>query len=458
MKIFSFILGFILIFHSYSISQQCYPDGIVFARQSEVDNFISNNPNCSEIIGDVQIGAVTFSGPYNLDSLINLISIGGDLKIKETRLTDLKGLDNLTTIEGEFTLSGNNRLKNISSLTKLTSIGGLIIYGCDSLTNLSGLINLTYLGGKLFISNNDKINSIAALAEINSIGGSLSIIRNKRLKNLVGLENVISIGNNLIFRLNTFTIFTGLSNLTSIEGNFEVYDNYNLIDFNGLENLTSIGGNFEVYENDSLINFSGLENLISIGGDLEIGRFIPDLYSGNPLLNSLSGLNNLASINDALLVQGNNSLLSLVGLDSINSSSISLLSIRNNPLLSFCEVKSICDYLSSPNGSYYIGDNATGCMSSYDVEDKCEAISIPEIDLSNEILLYPNPTRGMLFFSHRDNMIIEYITIYNQIGQKVLYRNEIIENIDISSLRQGIYIIELTLSELKIRQKLIIEK
>ena len=457
MKKLSFILGFILLFQSYSISQQCYPEGIVFDRQSEIDDFKSNNPNCSEIIGDVLIGYGPFSGPYNLDSLINLISIGGDLVIEETLLTDLKGLDNLTTIEGAFTLRNNNRLKNTSSLTKLTSIGGLRIYSCDSLANLSGLINLTYNGGDLIIGNNDRINSIAALAEINRIGGTLKVFGNKSLNNLTGLENITSIGNDLIFRSNVFTSLTGLSNLTIVEGNFEVYNNNNFIDFISFENLTSISGTFEVYDNDSLINLSGLENLISIGGDLLIG--IPDYYdySGNPLLNSLSSLKNLASIDGILFVLGNNLLMSLEGLDNINSNSISSIRIKGNPLLSFCEVKSICDYLSNSIGSYNIGSNASGCMSSDDVKDKCESISIPEIDLSNEILLYPNPTRGMIFFSYRDNMIVEFITIYNQLGKNIYRKSNFNDRVDVSMFGQGLYIIELTSTNNNFRQKFIIK-
>ncbi len=49
-----FFLGFILIGHVFS--QACLPDGVILRNQSEVDNFPVNNPDCTEIEGDVTIG------------------------------------------------------------------------------------------------------------------------------------------------------------------------------------------------------------------------------------------------------------------------------------------------------------------------------------------------------------------------------------------------------------------
>jgi len=50
----------------------------------------------------------------------------------------------------------------------------------------------------------------------------------------------------------------------------------------GLDNLTSIGGNLIIRSNDALASLSGLNNLTSIGGSLIIG-----LFGGNNSLISL---------------------------------------------------------------------------------------------------------------------------------------------------------------------------
>jgi len=50
-------------------------------------------------------------------------------------------------------------------------------------------------------------------------------------------------------------------------------------------------------------------------------------------------------------IHGNPVLPSLSGLDNIEENSISDLKIHNNSLLTTCEVQSICNYLASPNGT-----------------------------------------------------------------------------------------------------------
>ena len=102
--------------------------------------------------------------------------------------------------------------------------------------------------------------------------------------------------------------------------------------------------------------------------------------------------------------------------------------------------------------------NTTGCNNQQEVEAACEAATVDEINLADNISIYPNPTTDKLFITSNNGLKIETVNIYNQLGQIVLKKNKIKENINISSLGQGIYIIELTSSELKIRQKLIIEE
>ena len=194
----------------------------------------------------------------------------------------------------------------------------------------------------------------------------------------------------------------------------------------GLENITSIGGRLQIERNNELTSLTGLENITSIGGELRIGW--------------------------------NNGLTSLTGLENIDHSTIDSLWILYNFDLPSCEVKSICDYLVSPVGSIEIHYNAPGCNSQAEVIEACEAKGIAEIVPNIEFSIYPNPAKDDLFISNKKGLVINEVTIYNQIGQKVLHINEIRENIDISALEQGIYIIEVTSNEMKTRQKLVIKE
>ena len=64
----------------------CLPDGITFETQAQIDSFQVNYPNCNTIRGDVMIS-------------------GDDI-------TNLNGLNVLTSIEGDLYISNNSNLTN----------------------------------------------------------------------------------------------------------------------------------------------------------------------------------------------------------------------------------------------------------------------------------------------------------------------------------------------------------
>ena len=78
-------------------SQPCLPEGIMFTTQAQIDNFQTNYPDCSVIEGWVTI----FDGH------------SGD------NITNLTGLNVLTSIGGDFIIEANDSLNN------LTGLGGL---------------------------------------------------------------------------------------------------------------------------------------------------------------------------------------------------------------------------------------------------------------------------------------------------------------------------------------------
>ncbi|MEZ5082580.1 MAG: hypothetical protein R2750_03910 [Bacteroidales bacterium] len=95
-----------------------------------------------------------------------------------------------------------------------------------------------------------------------------------------------------------------------------------------MENLTSVGGEFWIYNNGLLTDLTPFENLTSVDSNFFI-------------------------INNALLSN-------LFGFENIDPYSINNLAIYGNPFLTDCDVQSICEYLLEPGGTTEIHDNAHG--------------------------------------------------------------------------------------------------
>ena len=78
--------------------------------------------------------------------------------------------------------------------------------------------------------------------------------------------------------------------------------------------------------------------------------------------------------------------------------------------------------------------------------------------ITSSIIIYPNPARNKISISNKNGEVINSIIIYNHLGQKVFYENELTNAVDISILRQGMYVVELVSTGIKTREKLIINK
>ena len=372
------LLIVLALFIQFTLSAQfgdpCLPDGIWFFRQSQIDNFQTSHPNCTEIEGNVRIATGDDEPDVitNLDGLSVLNSIGGNLKIQNNSLTSLTGLDNVTSIGGQLLINNNPTLLSLTGLDNIDaeSISSLFIYnnpslntcevqsicnylvspngiveihsnapGCNSTAEVASACGITLpclpygnyyfftqneidnfqtnypgcmdLEGNVTISGDD-ITNLNGLSVLTSIGGILSIGGNNALSGLTGLDNVTSIGESLeILNNNSLTSLTGLDNLTSIVNNLIIGGNDVLSGLTGLNNVTNIGGNLAIGTNAALQNLTGLENLAFVDGNLLVE------FYGAPT--TLIGLENLDSIGGDLLIKNNNSLTSLTGLEGLTS-------------------------------------------------------------------------------------------------------------------------------------------
>jgi len=371
---------------NFSIAQGCLPEGITFSSQSQIDNFQTNYPGCTEIEGSVTIqqnAQVT-----NLDGLNVITSIGGDFITRNSMLGDITGLSNLITIGGALEIAGNaENLTSLSGLENLVSIDSSLIIYHTYLTDLNGLNNLSVIGDHLRI-------------------GSIEFIW---------------------------------------PGQFNCLSNPNLMSLEGLESLVIIGGQLHVYCNEILTDFSGLENLVSVNGIL-IGEYGDDDCCGNNSLETLSGLESLNSVGTYLQIFDNSSLIDISGLNNADFSTLNYLGLAYNSSLSNCAIQNICDHISEPGIYFQVFENADGCNSTEEVEETCFS-SIDEISNEASLLISPNPAPGITTLSFKiskPGMVIcdlfdfsgtKIKSMVNEVKASGYYEKEF----DLSNIPAGVY-------------------
>jgi len=144
--------------NSCGFTMPCLPFGnYYFSSQTDIDNFQTDFPGCTELEGDVTIS-------------------GSDI-------TNLDGINVVVSIEGGLVITENNALQNLAGLENLTGIGGnlWIVYN-DDLTSLSGIENLDAgTIGYLAIVENPSLSGCEVQSICNYLlgpGGSVEIYDN----------------------------------------------------------------------------------------------------------------------------------------------------------------------------------------------------------------------------------------------------------------------------------------
>lgn len=339
MKKITTLLAFLLMLPGIAYAQTCGVGGLVFNNQASIDNFNTNNPGCTQIVG-----SVTISG---------------------TDIANLNGLSAITSISGDLTIDNNPLLTNLTGLTGLTGIvqdpdfsgGQLIITNNPALVNLTGLNNLKSIAAFFTISQCNVLTSLTGLASLETVGYGLSLSGCPLLTDLEGFDSLTSLGGLLIGSNTGLTSLDGLESLTSLGG---LWDSKGLSNYDALSSITALPITLQITGGHG---FTGLENVTSIG-DL---TFI-ECYS-------LSGLPNLKTVTGTLGVSRCyvGTLGDLYALESIGG-----ILIMNNPVLSQCNIQSICRFLVNGTGPVDIANNGPGC--SYEgisSSPTCQGVAAP---------------------------------------------------------------------------------
>ncbi len=263
---YKIIFSLLLTFHFLlsTVIAQCPAGDVILTTQDQVDDFIMDNPGCTNLTGSLTIGPSI--DIENLNNLSSLEQITGSLIISQNlNLTDMSGLSGLVNIGVDININNNSALTSIE------------------LNDVSGSLN-----GNFYITNNDVLTSLAAPEMMTSILGDLFIIVNPNLTTLTGLESLVSIGNRFRITNTLANIFPDFSNLISVNTDIVISTNPNVTTLK-LQNVSgSLTSDFNISSNVSLTSLKAPQNLTAVEGSLFI--------TGNPNLIDLTGLENLTFV------------------------------------------------------------------------------------------------------------------------------------------------------------------
>jgi len=268
-------------------------------------------------------------------------AIGGDLEIAgNPALRDLSGLPDALHVAGALAIRDDDGLVDLTGLPAQLQLGvdpetgdSLRIGDNGGLVDLAGLpAGIPALAGSVRIHGNPALVDLSGLfAHLQRIDGALDILDNLGLVDLSGLPAGLQLGADPEGTSLVVTDNAGLENLTgfpadldALSGGLVVLRNRRLRDLSGLEPLREVGGDLLIGRrrpqdlapacddpndpggNGSLERLTGLSALEVVGGTLAIAC--------NPALVALDAFSALHTIDGSLLLRENPELADITGL------------------------------------------------------------------------------------------------------------------------------------------------
>ncbi|WP_418603870.1 T9SS type A sorting domain-containing protein [Hwangdonia sp.] len=262
------------------------------------------------------------------------------------------------------------------------------------------------------------------------------------LDNFVATENIEGITN-----LNVTGL--GITDLTGIEA------------FVGLTDLSCGSNNLASLD---ISNSPALRNLFCYNNnltDLDVSNN-PELRVLSCYLNDLTGLDLSGNTVLRALSAGNNSLASL-NVRNGNNSNFTYFDARNNPNLDCIEVDNVSysttNWSNRDAGASFSTDCGASARSSYSKKENTG--NNDNVTLGSDVLetgsyrIYPNPVNGVLNISLNKGMELNQVTFYNTLAQRVLSAKT--TRIDVSSLRKGMYLVELDTNKGRLVERIIVK-
>jgi len=228
------------------------------SSQSELDIFCKSHSKSYEGILHIYGKEIT-----NIEILKDFSELG-ELRILNTSIVNLKGLENLKSINKSLYISNNPRLKQIYALDKLITIGeNISLISNDSLKEITCFKNINTLKGYINISSNKQLENIVSFNDLEQIEESLCINNNDSLKLINAFTSLDSIKSSFKFINNKKTDnLICFNSLLSIGGDFSFNKNENIAEINTFPKVNQIKGKLEIIGNKNLVNFCSISNLI----------------------------------------------------------------------------------------------------------------------------------------------------------------------------------------------------
>ena len=411
------------LFLSSIATAQC-PTTIPLWNQQALEDTMANYPNCEHYPKVISIndGSLT-----SLTPLSSLKSVKGISIRRDTSLTSLAGLENITTVEDYVTINACPLISDLSPLNGLENVGGdFRIWDMHAVESLDGFNNLAIVGGDVDIWSVPVLTTVDGFQALTSIGANLRFTAAPLVKNFnafnglqhvegavtiatfepidsmnglqslatvgisvdiratehIDLDALMSVGQNLQLRE---CKSISLENLETVGDWFGVYDGPSV--FSGGNNLVSVGGTFDLVRTD-LPQLPAFEKLQTIGRDLfitdskvltSIGGFNAlthvgeDFYiaSNQESLVEVTGFNNFERCEGDFYIRDNEVLRTIEGFESFESCGGDL-SVWFNDILDECST--LCPILESADigGDIHIIGNAGPCRWEQDLRDFCD--------------------------------------------------------------------------------------
>lgn len=327
---------------------------IVFSQNGRYDvrlNLNSYDCNTQQLLLDIDVKASSADSTFRIAEQNYRFSYNSD------------AIDTLS-IAQEGTLSGF-----------INHGGGTLGFSLYSVHNIDGTndkeisYNIALLGGDgLFIDEIEWVNAGTLVLNISDIDAPLGLewlIQSDFPPTFISEKSAIGISilsegdyvNNITFDTFGDICRCPLDEVT-LESQQEVNDfAVNYPDCAELRENLIIGAD----EVTNIADLSPLNNMNAIGGYLMID---------NTILESLTGLENLAAINGKLVIEDNYDLTDITAIKDIDHTTISELRIFNNESLAVCNITSICNYFRD-NDTADIEGNAAGCSNDTEVIQDC---------------------------------------------------------------------------------------
>ena len=374
--------------------------------------------------------------------------------------------------DGEIQVSeAANVLTLDVSTNEFNTVGNIL-----SLDGLASFTNLTELNCKGNSIANLDISPFANLIKLDCSYNQLTNLDASGLANLSELRCF----KNQLTQMNVF----GLTNLKLIHC---IYNQLTQVDLSGLTALEDFQCDVNqisvltLGNNIALKGISVTENLLT-AIDLQEMPNLEVLEASVNGITSLNfnGLNHLRTVNvisNSLSTIDLSQAPLLDALFCFNNPNLTSINVRNNYFSSgdpdllywpfrfddLPNLATICMDDGEQNWLIYTNYNSSGNVQVFggpncDIPLEIDTNSTNDFDLKNAVVLYPNPAQNTVNVNVASEVNIQSIAIYNALGQlvKTIAANEISAlAIDVTALRTGTYLMEITSNSGKITKKFV---